>query len=89
MKISNTVSINGFLHCTDKEHNRWEVITNTKCGFVVLPVAYENGLLFDDICDSVNAEIDGELIPWTHGAVAIKPHVIDTESGVHNERFDQ
>lgn len=86
MTFTNTVSIKGLLNCTDKERNRWEIITN---GFVVLPVAYENGLMFDDICDSVGAEIDGELIPWEHGTVAILPHVIDTESGVHNERHNQ
>lgn len=89
MSFINSVSINGFLNCTDKERNKWEIITSTDKGLLALPVAYDNGLLFDDICDSVNAEIDGELIPWTCGAVAIRPHVIDTESGVHNERFEQ
>lgn len=89
MSFTNTVSINGLLNCTDRERNRWELITSTKNGLLALPVAYENGLMFDDICDSVGAEIDGELIPWEHGTVAIKPHVIDTENGVHNERFDQ
>lgn len=89
MSFINSVSINGLLNCTDKERNRWEIITSTDKGLLALPVAYDNGLLFDDICESVNAEIDGELIPWTCGAVAIRPHVIDTESGVHNERFDQ
>lgn len=89
MSFINSVSINGFLNCTDKERNRREIITSTDKGLLALPVAYDNRLLFDDICDSVNAEIDGELIPWTHGAVAIRPHVIDTENGVHNVRFDQ
>lgn len=88
MKYFNTVSINGFLHCTDKDNEKWELITHTEKGLFVLPVSTENGFMFDDICDSVNAEIDGELIPWTHGAVAILPHVIDTETGVHNERID-
>lgn len=89
MTFTNTVSIKGLLNCTDRERNRWELITNTETGFLALPVASENGLMFDDICDSVNAEIDGELIPWEHGTVAILPHVIDTESGVHNVRHDQ
>lgn len=89
MKYSNTVSITGLLNCTDKERNRWEVITNTAKGLFAIPVAYGNGVMFDDICDTVKAEIDGELIPWTHGEVAILPHVIDTESGVHNERFNK
>ena len=87
--MSNTVSINGFLNCTDKERNRWEIITSTDKGLMAIQVAYESGIMFDDICDSVNAEIDGELIPWTYGAVAILPHVIDTESGAHNERFNK
>lgn len=88
MKYFNTVSINGLLHCTDKDSEKWELVTSTEKGLLVLPVSTENGFMFDDICDSVNAEIDGELIPWTHGAVAILPHVIDTENGVHNERID-
>lgn len=88
MKYFNTVSINGLLHCADKDNEKWELITHTENGLFVLPVSTENGFIFDDICDTVNAEIDGELIPWTHGAVAILPHVIDTETGVHNERID-
>lgn len=58
MSFINSVSITGFLNCTDKERNRWEIITSTDNGLLALPVAYDNGLLFDDICDSVNAEID-------------------------------
>lgn len=89
MTYANTISINGLLNCTDKDGDKWELITNTENGLFAIPVSTENGFMFDDICSSVNAEIDGELIPWTHGAVAILPHVIDTENGVHNERFNK
>lgn len=88
MTYANTISINGLLHFADKDNEKWELITHTENGLFVLPVSTENGFMFDDICDSVNAEIDGELIPWSHGAVAIKPLVIDTENGVHNELLD-
>lgn len=88
MMYANTVSINGLLNCTDKERDKWEIITHTDKGLFAIPVSTENGAMLDDICESVNAEIDGELIPWSYGAVAILPHVIDTETGVHNERID-
>ena len=87
MTYANTISINGLLNCTDKERDLWEIITNTDKGLFAIPVSTENGFMFDDICNSVNAEIDGELIPW-HGAIAIRPLVIDTENGVHNELLD-
>lgn len=87
MTYANTITINGLLNCTDKERDLWEIITNTDKGLFALPVSTENGFMFDDICNSVNAEIDGELIPW-HGAVAIKPLVIETVDGVHNELLD-
>ena len=87
MTYANTISINGLLNCTDKERDLWEIITNTDKGLFAIPVSTENGFMLDDICSSVNAEIDGELIPW-RGAVAIRPLVIDTENGVHNELLD-
>lgn len=88
MNYSNTITINGLLNCTDKAKEKWEIITNTDKGLFAIPVSTENSVLFDDICDTVHAEIDGELIPWAHGAVAIKPLVIETVDGVHNELLD-
>ena len=71
--MSNTVSINGFLNCTDKERNRWEIITSTENGLFALPVAYENGLLFDDMRDSTNRVVlTGDVMFCRNGRLSVR-----------------
>lgn len=71
--MSNTVSINGLLNCTDKERNRWEIITSTEKGLFALPVAYENGLLFDDMRDSTNRVVlTGDVMFCRNGRLSVR-----------------